>query len=100
MDFFKSKKIKVFLVALILNAINVALAHGIITPELAEMLFYAINALAGSYIIGQGLADGMSHGLTSSSVPKPKPLDISELISFVEKTKAIEEAEKEDKEND
>ena len=69
-DFLKSKKVKVFLITIVMNIITIALMQGFIGKETAEIAFYMINALGGSYIVGQSFADGLSKGKTSSADKK------------------------------
>ena len=61
---FLSKKVIVSIVALILS---ILVASGVPVPAgMEDLIIKAIIALAASFNIGQGLADGLSKGRTSA----------------------------------
>ena len=64
MGFFKSKKFTAFIVGLIALALT----------ELAgvsEQIATQIAGIMGAYLLGQGVADGLSKGATSNVATKP-----------------------------
>lgn len=68
---------KKFVVALLgLIAVVVSAKTGIdIKAETLDTIVTAIGTIAGAYVIGQGVADGLSGGKTSSVVQNQKQKD-------------------------
>ena len=60
-----SKKVMVSLVGLVVAILSTVGLD--LPPAQQEILLYVITAITGSFNIGQGIADGLSKGVTSST---------------------------------